>query len=173
MQEDVVLANQMLLHLSELLRLTLNQEQTHEVTLRQELDFLRVYLEIEQTRFQDRLKVKIEAAPETLEARVPNLILQPLVENAIRHAVAPRASETLVVIQSERLNGNLLLLVSDNGDGIAAKNASANGIGLANTRSRLEKLYGAAQEFVLHAAANGGVEASVTIPFRTGSEDSK
>src|ERR1044072_3061509 len=173
MQEDVVLANQMLLHLSELLRLTLNQEQTHEVTLRQELDFLRLYLEIEQTRFQDRLKVKIEAAPETLEARVPNLILHSLVENAIRHAVAPRASETLVVIRSERLNGNLLLLVSDNGDGIAAKSESANGIGLANTRSRLEKLYGAKQEFVLHAAANGGVEASVTIPFRTGSEDSK
>lgn len=173
MQEDVTLADRMLCRLSELLRLTLNQNQTHEVTLRQELEFLTLYLEIEQTRFQDRLKVKIEAAPDTLDARVPNLILQPLVENAIRHAVAPRATETLVVVRTERQNGHLQLKVSDNGDGIAAENTSANGIGLANTRSRLEKLYGPKQEFTLHAVEHGGVEASVTIPFRTASEDLK
>ena len=167
MQEDVKLANEMLLRLSELLRLSLNQNQSHEVTLRQELDFLKLYLEIEQTRFQDRLKVSIEAAPDTLEARVPNLILQPLVENAIRHAVAPRAAETLVVIRSERENGHLRLQVSDNGEGMATQAAASNGIGLANTRSRLEKLYGADQDFQLRPASGGGVEASVTIPFRT------
>jgi signal transduction histidine kinase len=170
MQEDVAAANDMLLRLSELLRLSLNQNQSHEITLRQELDFLKLYLEIEQTRFQDRLKVRIEAAPDTLEARVPNLILQPLVENAIRHAVAPRATETLVIVRSARDNGNLQLQVSDNGDGVPVTTNTTNGIGLANTRSRLEKLYGADQAFELRNAPGGGVQVSLTIPFRTKDE---
>lgn len=166
MQEDVTLANEMLLRLSELLRLTLNQNQNQEVTLQTELDFLRLYLEIERIRFQDRLKVRIEAAPDTLEARVPNLILQPLVENAIRHAVAPRAAETLVVVSSARDNGKLRLQVSDNGDGVGAATKTTNGIGLANTRSRLEKLYGKNQTFELREVDAGGVQVSLTIPFR-------
>jgi LytS/YehU family sensor histidine kinase len=170
MQEDVAAANDMLLRLSELLRLSLNQNQSHEITLRQELDFLKLYLEIEQTRFQDRLKVRIEAAPDTLEARVPNLILQPLVENAIRHAVAPRATETLVIVRSARDNGNLQLQVSDNGDGVPVTTNTTNGIGLANTRSRLEKLYGTDQAFELRNAPGGGVQVSLTIPFRTKDE---
>jgi len=171
MQEDVVAANQMLLRLSELLRVALKNTESNEVTLRQELDFLRSYLEIEQTRFQDRLKINIEAPPETLDARVPNLILQPLVENAIRHAVAPRASETLVEIRSERQNGHLRLLVSDNGEGIVEKPAESNGIGLANTRARLEKLYGTQHEFKLLSAVGGGLEVSITIPFHTKDEE--
>ena len=166
MQEDVTLANEMLLRLSELLRLTLSQNQSQEVTLKQELDFLRLYLEIERMRFQDRLHVKIEAAPDTLEARVPNLILQPLVENAIRHAVAPRAAETLVIVKSARDNGKLHLQVTDNGDGVTVTSKKTNGIGLANTRSRLEKLYGADQTFELHEVDAGGVQVSLTIPFR-------
>ena len=166
MQEDVTLANEMLLRLSELLRLTLSQNQNQEVTLQQELSFLRLYLEIERVRFQDRLQVRIEAAPDTLEARVPNLILQPLVENAIRHAVAPRAAETLVIVKSARENGKLHLQVSDNGDGVRVTPKTINGIGLANTRSRLEKLYGADQTFELHEVNTGGVQVSLTIPFR-------
>jgi two-component system, LytTR family, sensor kinase len=166
MQEDVTLANEMLLRLSELLRLTLSQDRAQEVTLQQELDFLRLYLEIEQIRFQDRLKVRIEAAPETLEARVPNLILQPLVENAIRHAVAPRAAETLVIVRSARDNGRLHLQVTDNGDGVTVASKTTNGIGLANTRSRLEKLYGKNQTFELREVSAGGVQVSLTIPFR-------
>jgi len=166
MQEDVTLANEMLLRLSELLRLTLSQNQTQEVTLQQELDFLRLYLEIERIRFQDRLQVNIEAAPDTLEARVPNLILQPLVENAIRHAVAPRAAETLVIVRSARDNGKLRLQVSDNGDGVTVTTQATNGIGLANTRSRLEKLYGKDQTFELREVDGGGVQVSLTIPFR-------
>jgi two-component sensor histidine kinase len=166
MQEDVTLANEMLLRLSELLRLTLSQNQTQEVTLQQELDFLRLYLEIERIRFQDRLKVRIEPAPDTLEARVPNLILQPLVENAIRHAVATRATETLVIVRSARDNGKLRLQVSDNGDGLSVPAKATNGIGLANTRSRLEKLYGKNQTFELREANTGGVQVSLTIPFR-------
>jgi sensor histidine kinase YesM len=170
MQEDVALANEMLLRLSELLRLTLSQNQTQEVTLQQELDFLRLYLEIERVRFQDRLKVRIEAAPDTLEARVPNLILQPLVENAIRHAVAPRAAETLVIVRCARYNGKLRLQVSDNGDGVPFNTKTTNGIGLANTRSRLEKLYGDDQAFELREVNSGGVQVSLTIPFRTKDE---
>ena len=166
MQEDVTLANEMLLRLSELLRLTLSQNQSQEVTLKQELDFLRLYLEIERMRFQDRLHVKIEAAPDTLEACVPNLILQPLVENAIRHAVSPRADETLVVVRSVRDNGKLRLQVSDNGDRVPVTTKATNGIGLANARSRLEKLYGADQTFEFHEVDAGGVQVSLTIPFR-------
>jgi two-component system, LytTR family, sensor kinase len=166
MQEDVTLANEMLLRLSELLRLTLSQNQTQEVTLQQELDFLRLYLEIERVRFQDRLKVRIEAPADTLEARVPNLILQPLVENAIRHAVAPRAAETLVVVRSARDNGNLHLQVSDNGDGVSVTAKATNGIGLANTRSRLEKLYGKNHSFEMREVDAGGVQVSLIIPFR-------
>jgi LytS/YehU family sensor histidine kinase len=97
---------------------------------------------------------------------VPNLILQPLVENAIRHAVAPRAAETLVIVKSARDNGKLHLQVTDNGDGVTVTSKKTNGIGLANTRSRLEKLYGADQTFELHEVDAGGVQVSLTIPFR-------
>jgi LytS/YehU family sensor histidine kinase len=136
------------------------------------LDFLRSYLEIEQTRFQDRLKIKIEASPDTLNARVPNLILQPLVENAIRHAVAPRAEETLVEIRAQRVNGHLRLTVRDDGDGFGKKISESNGIGLANTRARLEKLYGAKQSFELSKAGRKGLEIAITIPFHTTDETS-
>ena len=172
MKDDVRAANQMLVRLSELLRIALKSTNTNEVSLRQELEFLRSYLEIEQTRFQDRLKIKIEAAPDTLEARVPNLILQPLVENAIRHAVAPRADETLVEIYAERQNGHLRLIVRDDGDGIGEQRSESNGIGLANTRARLEKLYGAAQTFELSEGETSGLQISITIPFHTGDEQS-
>ncbi len=170
MKEDTEAANRMLVRLSELLRVALKSTNTNEITLRQELEFLRSYLEIEQTRFQDRLKISIEAAPDTLEARVPNLILQPLVENAIRHAVAPRADETLVEICAERQNGYLHLIVRDDGDGISKQTTESNGIGLPNTQARLEKLYGAAQTFELSQPNKSGLQVSITIPFRTNDE---
>ncbi len=167
MQEDVAAANRMLVRLSDLLRLALKNTGSHEVSLKQELDFLRSYLEIEQTRFQDRLKVKIKADAETLDAQVPNLILQPLVENCIRHAVAPRAAASLIEISAARRNGHLELTVRDNGEGIAEKTGAANGIGLANTQARLVKLYGADQHFELTPATGGGLQVTVSIPFRT------
>ncbi len=172
MEEDTAAANRMLMRLSELLRVTLKSASTNEISLRQELDFLRSYLEIEQTRFQDRLKIKIEAPTETLDARVPNLILQPLVENAIRHAVAPRAEETRVEIFAERQNGHLLLVVRDDGDGIGKNDSKSGGIGLANTRARLEKLYGAAQTFEISQPEESGLQISITIPFHTIDETS-
>jgi two-component system LytT family sensor kinase len=170
MQEDVVSANRMLVRLGDLLRITLKSANTNEISLRQELDFLRSYLEIEQTRFQDRLRIRIEAEPDALEARVPNLILQPLVENAIRHAVAPRAQETLVEIYAERVNGQLRMTVRDDGDGLKKNDCESNGIGLTNTRARLEKLYGAAQSFKLSKVQERGLEIAITIPFHTANE---
>src|SRR5262252_3203657 len=118
MRRDVEAAERMITLLSDLLRLTLENAGAQETPLRQELEFLERYLEIEQTRFRDRLQVKMEIEPEALDARVPNLILQPLVENAVRHGVAPRAAPGLIEI-SARLKGNKLeLQVSDNGAGL-------------------------------------------------------
>ncbi len=171
MEEDVVAANEMLLRLSDLLRAALKNNEAHEVTLDEELQFLEKYLQIEQARFQDRLKIRIDPAPETLAAYLPNLILQPLVENAIRHAVAPRATETLIEIRSRKLDGHLHLSVSDNGDGMIDHAVPTNGIGLSNTRARLEKLYGSDQDFRLETTPGSGVHISITIPFRTGDEN--
>jgi sensor histidine kinase YesM len=166
MQEDVAAANQMLVRLSDLLRLALKNNAAHEVPLKQELDFLRSYLEIEQMRFHDRLRVKINADAETLDASVPNLILQPLVENCIRHAVAPKAEASTIEICAARRDSNLELIVRDNGAGLSETNRSAKGIGLVNTRTRLEKLYGLNHEFELAQAKGGGLQVTISIPFQ-------
>lgn len=173
MQEDVTVANRLLLRLSDLLRLALNNTDAHEVPLRQELEFLSSYLEIEQTRFQDRLTIRLDIDAEAFEAQVPNLILQPLVENAIRYAVAPRATKSTIEIRAIRLNGQIELQVRDDGPGIneTQKTTGAPGIGLRNTRSRLEKLYGPAHSFELLTAKGGGLQVRITIPFHTGNID--
>jgi sensor histidine kinase YesM len=170
MEEDVSAANEMLLRLSDLLRAALRNNEAHEVTLAEELQFLEKYLQIEQARFQDRLKVRIDPAPETLSAYLPNLILQPLVENAIRHAVAPRTTETTVEIRSHKSDGHLHLSVTDNGEGMVDQVAPTNGIGLRNTRARLEKLYGPDHDFKLETTNGRGVHISIIIPFRTGDD---
>ncbi|MCA1849761.1 MAG: histidine kinase, partial [Acidobacteria bacterium] len=176
MQEDVVIARRMLLRLSDLLRLALKNAGAHEVSLRQEMEFLRSYLEIEQTRFQHRLKVQMEIDAEALDARVPNLILQPLVENAIRHGVAPRPTASTIEIRARRRNGQVELRVRDDGPGIdeMRKENAEGGIGLSNTRARLSKLYGAAHSFHLSSPDGGGTQVTITIPFHTadGSEES-
>jgi len=166
MQEDVAAANQMLMRLSDLLRLALKNTDAQEVPLKQELDFLNSYLEIEQTRFQDRLQVTIKADAETLDAKVPNLILQPLVENCIRHAVAPKAGASTIEICAARRREFLELIVRDDGAGLSETNGGAKGIGLANTRTRLEKLYGANHEFELAPADGGGLQVTISIPFQ-------
>lgn len=170
MQEDVRLANHLLLRLSDLLRLALKNTEAHEVPLREELDFLSTYLEIEQTRFQDRLTVRIEIEPGALEARVPNLILQPLVENAIRHGIAPRARPGLIEIHAAREHGLVRLQVRDNGPGLgsASPESLIKGIGLSNTQARLKQLYGSAHNFEIRDARGGGLEVVISIPFRNG-----
>ncbi|HLM02870.1 MAG TPA: histidine kinase [Pyrinomonadaceae bacterium] len=169
MQEDVAAANKMLLRLSELLRAALKSERSQEVSLRQELEFLRGYLEIEQTRFHDRLHVDFDVDAETLDSLVPNLILQPLVENAIKHGIAPRAEAGTIRVRAQRENGRVRLSVRDDGAGLNEAKSQSSGIGLANTRARLEKLYGAQHSFeiISPAAPTGGLEVKVTIPFRS------
>ncbi|MDQ3816651.1 MAG: histidine kinase [Acidobacteriota bacterium] len=169
MAEDVRAARRMLTRLSDLLRKSLENGGSTEVSLRDELEFLESYLEIEQTRFQDRLAVRTHVDPSALDARVPNLILQPLVENAIRHGIAPRASKGTVEIRAERQNGMVELQVSDDGVGLGEASAESlmKGIGLRNTRARLEQLYGAQASFELRERDGGGLTVTIAIPFRS------
>ncbi|HVE56489.1 MAG TPA: histidine kinase [Pyrinomonadaceae bacterium] len=164
MRDDALTANKMLVKLSELLRAALKSESSQEISLEDELEFLRAYLEIEQMRFQDRLTVDFQIENETLDAQIPNLILQPLLENAIRHGIAPRAERGKILIESRRENGFLRLAVSDNGAGLQSS-ANENGIGLKNTRERLEKLYGEQQKFEIISGASGGFEVRIKIPY--------
>lgn len=163
MRDDAPAANRMLVRLSELLRVALKSESSQEVALKDELEFLRGYLEIEQTRFQDRLTVNFEIEKETLDAQVPNLILQPLVENAIRHGIAPRVEAGKIQITARRDNGFVQLSVSDNGAGFDNSAKESGGIGLSNTRERLEKLYGENQKFEI--ISNGGLQIKIQIPY--------
>ncbi len=161
-------ADRVLARLSDLLRLTLDQSKPQEVSLAEELAFLDLYLQIEQTRFADRLRVEkdIEAGAE--KALVPYLILQPIVENAIRHGIEPREDAGRLAIQARRNNGRLELRISDNGPGLAEQTNGTyrEGIGLSNTRSRLRHLYGQDHDLELVTAPGGGLEARISIPFR-------
>ncbi len=165
MHKDVEAADRMVMKLSDLLRMALDNTDAHEVPLTQELDFLKRYLAIEQTRFRDRLTVELEIAPDTLRAQVPNLVLQPLVENAIRHGIEKHARPGRIVLRANRRDGVLELQVQDNGDGLPPGGAKREGIGISNTRSRLQQLYGAAQKFELQNLPAGGLLARVVIPF--------
>ena len=166
MHKDVEAADRMIARLSELLRNTLESTETQEVTLREELDFLGRYLEIEQTRFGNRLTVRMEIAPDTLDAHVPNLVLQPLVENAIQHGIEPHAKPGEVELRAYRSEGRLVLQVRDNGAGLPANHPPEEGVGLANTRARLQQLYGSAHHLEFTNASEGGLLVSVSIPFR-------
>jgi signal transduction histidine kinase len=170
MLKDVTAANKMLSRLGDLLRLTLQNSHQQEVPLQQEIEFLRRYLDIEQIRFGDRLHLKVEIDPSTLDAAVPNLILQPLVENAIQHAIEPQEAGGQIELRAIRDNGRLVLQVSDNGPGLAAATATDDTgrehIGLNNTRARLRTLYCENQRFDLTGNNMGGVTARLSIPFR-------
>jgi two-component system, LytTR family, sensor kinase len=168
MMRDAGAANRVLVRLGDLLRLSLDHVGSQEVSLKQELEFLNGYLEIEQARFQDRLKINRRVDPVTLDAVVPTLLLQPLVENAIRHGVSKRLGTGVVEIRSKRINSSLHLEIQDNGPGLEpAATAPPKGLGLANTRARLQQLYGSQHQFELKAAPAGGLVVSILIPFRT------
>jgi len=163
-------ARRMVARLGDLLRATLEHEETQEVTLREELAFLEPYLEIEQARLEDRLTVVLNIAPETLDARVPHLILQPLVENAIRHGIAARIEPGRVEISASRGAADrfLQLEVRDDGPGVDRSSdvKARRGVGLTNIRSRLEQLYGVEHRFKLENQIAGGVLVQITLPFR-------
>jgi two-component system, LytTR family, sensor kinase len=168
--KDSEAADKMVTRLGDFLRLTLKDSGAQEVTLQQELDFLKCYLEIERIRFQDRLTVDMEIEPETVNARLPNLILQPIVENAIRHGIATRIAPGHIEIRTERKNGLLRTQVKDNGPGLqldANSGKLKEGVGLANTRVRLERLYGQSHRFELANAPEGGLVVTLEIPFVT------
>ena len=161
-------ATAMIARLSEFLRLSLADSERAEIPLVEELEFVRRYLEIEQLRFGDRLQVRLDMPTETLAALVPNLILQPLVENAIRHAITHRKTAGLVEITAQRVDDELHLRVSDCGPDMPKNGNGAlnNGIGLKNTRLRLEELYGAQHHCELYSNNMGGLTVSLQIPFR-------
>jgi two-component system, LytTR family, sensor kinase len=168
MHRDVEAADQMLSKLSDLLRIALDQRGAQEVALKDELEFLQKYLEIEQARFGDRLSVDFTIEPQTLDAQVPNLILQPLVENSVRHAVAVRIEPGHIAVKARRNDDRLELSVRDNGPGLPKERAVApsSGVGLANTRSRLERLYGASQHLTFAEPPGGGLLVTVSLPFK-------
>jgi hypothetical protein len=168
MYEDPARADRMLTGLSELLRLTLRDTPAQEATLTQELGILERYLDIQRARFEARLEVSTDADSETLSALVPQLLLQPLVENAVRHGVGPDG-RARIAIAARRENGSLLVTVRDHGPGLRGSSAEAlqRGVGLATTASRLERLYGDGQRLQLLPALGGGLEVRVMMPFRT------
>jgi signal transduction histidine kinase len=168
MDEDVRMARRMLSRLSDLLRLTLEKRDRQEVSLQEELEMVDCYLEIEKTRFEDRLSVQREIDPESLQAEVPMLILQPIVENAIRHGIARRSEPGRISIRSSVENGKLRLEVTDNGPGIPQKHLAALefGLGLSNVRSRLERTYGSSSRLELGGAPKRGLRVALIFPYR-------
>jgi LytS/YehU family sensor histidine kinase len=164
--KDARAADEMITNLGELLRATLDTSE-QEIPLRQELDFLNRYLEIQTVRFGERLRVAKEIDAAALDALVPTLILQPLVENAIRHGIEPNPAAGMVTIRA-RLNegGALHLTVRDSGGGPKPPTKPQEGIGLANTRGRLQELYGHRARLMLNTEADGGFAVEVEVPFR-------
>jgi LytS/YehU family sensor histidine kinase len=157
--------------LEQLLRRSLEADAAQLAPLFRELEFLEIYLEIQKTRFGDRLRVAFDIPAELTAARVPNLILQPLVENAIKHGVSAQPGAGRVAISARREDGMLVLRVRDDGPGLSdLPRPGGSGVGLANTRERLRQLYGDEQRLDLVNAPEGGLEVSVTLPFSAGSE---
>jgi two-component system, LytTR family, sensor kinase len=173
--EDPEMADRTITRLGELLRLFLANSTIHEAPLREELRILDLYLEIERARFEDRLRVHYDVPAALHEATVPNLVLQPLVENALRHGVGKRAGPGWVSIAAERFGETLVLRITDNGVGFQVDPGKPlhEGMGLAITRGRLESLYGPQQSLVLRNLPTGGVEARITIPFREQAEQNQ
>ena len=171
LSKDTEAARRMITRLGDFLRLTLENSGLQEVTLQQEIEFLNGYLEIERIRFQDRLTTDIRVDPEVLDVRVPNLILQPIVENAMRHAIGNSGSGR-VEVTAAPYNGVVRIQVKDNGPGIDAERileaGRGKGLGLANTQARLDGLYGDAARFELNNNPNGGLVVSLDIPRQTG-----
>lgn len=165
--KDPDAAEKILTNLSDLLRISLEKLDVEEVPLEQELEFLKKYVEIEQTRFQDRLQFKMNIAPVTLDAVVPNMLLQPLIENAVKHGITPLKRGGTIKLESMKKNGHLLLKISD--DGIGAGNAKnlIKGIGLANTKARLIHLYKNNQSMEIESNKGQGLSVKLKIPFKT------
>jgi LytS/YehU family sensor histidine kinase len=166
MRSDVDAADRMMDRLGDLLRMTLHMSDVQEVPLKAELEMLHKYLDIEQTRFGPRLHVDLDIDPNTLDAMVPNFLLQPLVENAVRHGIAPHSRPGRVRIAALRDDTRLAVHIEDSGDGVPPHRLTLmnQGVGLANTRARLEHLYRSDHAFVF-SNLEEGFRVTVSIPF--------
>ena len=162
---DPKAADRCILSVSELLRFSLESHRTQEVTLKEEIDFLGRYLEIQKTLMSDRLRVRLNVEPETLDASVPNMLLQPLVENAIKHGISPRPEGGNIEVYARRLDGKLYVEITDDGLGMNEQQ-NGNGVGLINTRERLKHLYGGAHKFNLSSFPGRGVTIRISLPFK-------
>jgi signal transduction histidine kinase len=169
MLTDVQAADRMMTRLSDLLRMSLENNGVQETSLGRELEFVGGYLEIEKVRFDERLEVVLEITPDTLDAQVPHLLLQPLVENAVRHGIARRSAAGEIRINATHDEHSLYLRIRDNGPGLGEPEARPGkaGLGLVATRERLQTLYGNDQSIDIRNLLEGGAEAFVRIPFRT------
>ena len=164
-------AEETLALLSDLLRCVLDDVEAQEIPLHRELEYLRLYLAIEQVRFQDRLRIDIAVDPEIVNAAVPHMVLQPIVENAIRHGIGKSSSAGMIEIRAARANGMLEIKVQDDGPGLRPPSPSqTQGIGLANTRARIHQLYGDASGLAVENGPAGGVVATILMPYHVARE---
>jgi two-component system LytT family sensor kinase len=167
MYEDVKAADAMIARLSDLLRFSLGKGNQQEILFAEELEITRMYVDIMQARFEQKLRVQYDVEPDVQEALIPQLTLQPLVENAVRHNMDADAGIE-IELSAKRDNGSLAIKISDNGAGIDESEVrTPRGIGLANTQARLAQLYGARQEFCITRRKGGGTEVLLKVPFET------
>jgi two-component system, LytTR family, sensor kinase len=159
-------ADAMLAHLADFLRLTLSHAEAQEVPLGTELEFLDAYLAIMKARFEERLTVEVRLEPSSRVAMVPHLILQPLVENAVTHAMAEAGRQGRIKVAAGSFGNRLRLTVADNGPGLAEGQEPRHGVGLANTVERLRHLYGPDHSFALRNLPEGGLEVALELPLR-------
>ncbi len=165
LHKDVEVADRMIARLGDFLRLTLTRSDAQTIDFAQELEFLRCYLDIEHTRFADRLIIEMEVEPQALDVMVPNLILQPIVENAIRHGIARQTISGHITIRACKKKNRLIMQVEDNGPGLGTNsNGTPSGIGLDNTRARLEQFYGEDYGLEVANSAARGVIVTLEIP---------
>ena len=164
--QDPAAAELMIAQLGDLLRLTTDGAVRQEVTLERELAFVGTYLEIERTRFQDRLFVKKQVDLDVTDCLVPNLVLQPLVENAVRHGLCPRVAPGTITITARRVDDVVRLTVRDDGRGLPPPGQRRERVGIGNTRARLRQAYGDAHRFEMADAPGGGTLVMIEIPYR-------
>jgi sensor histidine kinase YesM len=171
-RHDGEAAEHMTLQLADLLRMSLDGVGVHEVPLQQELTFLQKYIDIQQVRFHDRMQVETEIDPRTLDTLVPNLILQPIVENAIRHGISPRRAGGVIRISAWRDRDDVWMEIRDNGVGFTRGGLMPpEGVGLSNTRGRLRQLYNEDHAMVLEDVPGGGCTVKIRVPYRTMTEE--
>ena len=166
-------AEAMVVRLADFLRLTLEDVEAQEVPLWRELEYLRLYLSIEQVRFEDRLNVQIAAASALSDCLVPHMVLQPIVENAVRHGLGQSEDGVTIDVGASITDGSLVLVVSDDGPGLLPPRPGHSGIGLTNTRARLARLYGDRARLDVEPLAGSGVRVAIALPIRTVSPEGR